>query len=617
MAVIRITGFAGMVPLVSARLLADNQAQLAANCKLRSGEVRPYRTPAPAGALAKAGTIRTLSRYADSYWLHWTEDVDVVPAALAEDQFRRIYWTGDGFPKAADLNLVVAGGGEHYPNNHYRLGIPEPLNAPSASVEAPKSGVITAISKQSPAVVTSVGHGLATGDTVLLEGLIGGFAELDGEAATITVVDDDHFSLDGVDATAVEGSYAAGGRWTRYYPPELRRSSAWVYTYVSGWGEEGPPSPASTVIERGDGQPVEITGMDPAPAGPFNIVGKRIYRVNSGTQGAEYQFVAEVPISADSYTDELRDTELGELLPSIDWDPPPAELQGLTALPNGVLAGFVGKTVYLSESFLPHAWPRDYTHTAHYDVVGLGHYGNSLVVLTTAQPYLIQGADPAGMVMTAVGLPQACVSKRGIVSAGELGVLYPSPDGLVLIGASGARLVTEGYLSRDEWQAFRPETILARVVDSEYMAFYDGVDGPGAFLFDLRQGGSGLRLLDLHATAVYVDPVQDALYLVVDGELVRFDAGPEPLRYRYRSKRFALPQSVSLGVARVVAASYQQPLTFRLYADGELRFTHEVKDAELFRLPAGFVGREWEVEIEGVDPLQEIVLAESVGEIAR
>ena len=43
---------------------------------------------------------------------------------------------------------------------------------------------------------------------------------------------------------------------------ELDYETSYVYTFVSAYGEEGPPSPASTVITTDDNMTVAISGLE-------------------------------------------------------------------------------------------------------------------------------------------------------------------------------------------------------------------------------------------------------------------------------------------------------------------------------------------------------------------
>ena len=83
-------------------------------------------------------------------------------------------------------------------------------------------------------------------------------------------------------------------------------STSYVYTFVSAFGEEGPPSPASTVLTKVDAQTVTISGMDTSTSkSNTNLSKKRIYRSNTGSNTTEFQFVKEVTLATASTTDNL------------------------------------------------------------------------------------------------------------------------------------------------------------------------------------------------------------------------------------------------------------------------------------------------------------------------
>lgn len=71
---------------------------------------------------------------------------------------------------------------------------------------------IVNVTQADPAVVTSFGHGLETGDRVTIYN-VNGMTDLNTNSYSITVVDENSFSLDGVDSTGF-GSYDSGGVWT-------------------------------------------------------------------------------------------------------------------------------------------------------------------------------------------------------------------------------------------------------------------------------------------------------------------------------------------------------------------------------------------------------------------
>ncbi len=233
---------------------------------------------------------------------------------------------------------------------------------------------------------------------------------------------------------------------------------AYIYTFVNSWGEESAPSEPSELIELDQNDHVNVTcyANTPAPdeANYVALTKYRIYRSSTTTSSAEYQLVGEYDISTIG-TAQL-DTKLQEALeetcPTLTWVIPPTNLKGLVGLPNGIMAGFFGKTLCFSDPFHPYAWPVEYQHTVEYNIVGLGVFGQTLVVLTEGNPYYYSGADSASMSGQKMESVQACASKRSIVSV-EGGVIYASPDGICIASPRGVELATMGAYDKFDWQA--------------------------------------------------------------------------------------------------------------------------------------------------------------------
>ncbi len=303
--------------------------------------------------------------------------------------------------------------------------------------------------------------------------------------------------------------------------------------------------------------------MDQDPAGDFDITKWRIYRVATGTQGAAFLFVAEVAINISSpqYNDSVDEINLGETLKTTEFDPPPTDMIGLTPLPFGVFAGFRQNELLFSEVFQPHAWPTAYRLTTAFPIVGLGHYGITVVVTTTGGFYLVTGIDPAAMAMSDLVQSQACTSKRGIVST-EGGVIYPSPDGAVLVGPGVQRLITKDLMNRTEWQELKPTTIHAEFHDGRYMAFYSTAPllngefvGKG-FILDMRDPQFGFKQLDFYRYALYSEPEEDKLYLVRFtlsdlNDIEQWEGKASKLSYKWVSRIFS-PGNRTFTVAKVV-----------------------------------------------------------------
>lgn len=392
---------------------------------------------------------------------------------------------------------------------------------------------------------------------------------------------------------------------------KVPESRTYVVTYVSAYGEEGPPSAASALVSLDPTAAVTVS-LPTAPSGNYNITLKRIYRSSTTGNSAQFQYVAEVPVAQSSYVDSVAQGDLGEVLPSEGWVAPPANLRGLRVMANGAVVGFAGRTVYLSEPNLPHAWPHQYTVDS--DIVGIATFGQTVAVLTTSFPFLLQGADPAAMTPTRVEVPQACVSKRSIIETGD-GVIYASPDGLVSLGA-GLNVITNDLFSRDQWQAYVPSSMDAYLYNGRIHLVYNTGSAKGMLIIDRSGQGAVLTTCNFNTltqfSAGYYEPTTDTLYLAQGSSIMRFDRG-SAVTATWRSKLFRLPWRQSMAVAQVRAASY--PVVLRIYADGVLKVTQTVNSDDHFTLPGGFRALDWEFEIDTSSEVSEVNLATSAGEL--
>lgn len=402
-------------------------------------------------------------------------------------------------------------------------------------------------------------------------------------------------------------------------------SRSYIYTWVSGLGEESAPSPASVIFDAKQGATVTLTFIDTLPPYVYSIVSRPAYRyVYRTNANGDFQFVGAVLATQTSFVDSVLDENLGELINSSLWDAPPDEvtsdhpdgsLLGLTAMPNGMLAGYAGKSVFFAEQYLPHAWPRAYSLTTKSKIMGLASISIGLIVLTQGKPVLMTGSTPAAMSATEIDSDQACVSSRSIVDMGEVAV-YASPDGLVAAGESGVRLITEGVFSRAQWQALKPESIHAYKYEGRYVFFYDTGSVQGGYILNTRTEVPELVTLNFYASAGYNDPIEDALYLVItDAGITRvrkFNEGA-PLTYTWQSKEVRTETPINPGCAVIDAESY--PVQFTLYADGQQRHTQSVTSGNMFRLPAGYRAKEFQVKVTGSAEINQIIITEIAEEI--
>lgn len=349
--------------------------------------------------------------------------------------------------------------------------------------------------------------------------------------------------------TATLGGSGAGDAVTRVY----------VFTWVTGFGEESEPSPPSDPIVWKPGNSVTVSGFPATPSGR-NITHQRIYRSQTGQSGTYLYLIAERSAANTDFSDTVPVNAFQEPLPSADWNSPPDDLAGLVAMANGMMAAFVGRRLYFCEPYLPHAWPEKYAQTCDSDIVGLAAIGSALVVMTEGQPYFATGSSPGTVVMERLRVNWPCINARAIANLG-FGVVYPTHEGLALVAGDGsANLVSGNLFGRDDWQRFSPATMVAAQLAGRYVAFYDTLDADGAVLagsLTVEPGGTPFLVrTTLRARAAYFDVPSSRLYFVPhDADTIwQFDAEGAALEDQYwRSKEFVLPYPENFGAIQVDA----------------------------------------------------------------
>lgn len=285
---------------------------------------------------------------------------------------------------------------------------------------------------------------------------------------------------------------------------ENAETRVYLATLVTAFGEESAPGTTVTVTGNADGT-WTVNGLNALTVDTVNypnITHLRLYRTITSGGGVDYRRVNEWTIGTRpaSYVDNITSVDLADnpVLETLGWDLPPATLQGLIGVAGGFMAGFVGRTVRLSVPYFPHAWPEDYSFAVEDNIVGLGTFGNTVVVLTEGRPYLLVGMTPDAMSLQKMEGVQPCLAKRSITNT-VAGVMYASTDGLVLIDgtANTGTIVSRNWVTKDEWLAsFAPSSTLASVYQDRYFAFYSnslgytvGFDDPVTGWTELQQNG--------------------------------------------------------------------------------------------------------------------------------
>lgn len=625
--------FSGIAPRIAPRLLPATLAQEALDVKLWSGELRPHY----ADTIIKyiPSTTQSIYRYKwknKKYnWLGWAKSVNVVKGPVYDDENNRIY------------------------------------------------------------LMVNDGTGFLVTDSSLLEDrdYING---LESKAYAVAIPEPGQSDI------WVSGGTGSGDIESRSY----------VYCYVRQWSDgtidvgksSGPLKNSSDrsryTVDVRPGQVVDMSIVDPiAHANGIGAGINKIYIYRSEVTSAGqalYSYVDQFDVNTNrvtnnpaavwvsngsyyKYSDSKPNTSLGEACPSIYWDAPVTGLKGLVSLQNGLFAAYKDSTIYVSDWNAPHAWPYEHTVTIDYPIVGLGSFGNTIVVCTEAAPVLITVTDPTKPTTRAIQENCPCVSAGSIVSTRN-GVIFASTNGLVLINSASPTFITEKIITQDEWLPLHPESLQAAFLNNTYYGFFTNpTEKAAGFLFDLDSYtystvynsivSSGMVYTSQPTKIVHNDVEQSQLYVCYPLEnktqysLNSFGTDSRINKsFRWRSKVNVSPQGLfTLSCAQVnftklsslkpeppvwegrLAGSAlgmvyvnKQPVNgwcktntielydktvFNYYVDGKLRFTKNIVDSKPFRLPSGFRGETVEIELKSNSHVHSVILASSMGELVE
>jgi hypothetical protein len=375
--------------------------------------------------------------------------------------------------------------------------------------------------------------------------------------------------------------------WADLSTDDVLEDRAYLYTWISAYGEEGPPSPPTSVTGWSNGvwsigiygPPIDDLGVN------RNLAILRLYRTVSGQSGSTvYFFVADVSLGStdpdainavikdaltcqpptSTYTDVVLDNviALNLQLPSTNWFAPPENLAGIINLPNGMVAAFKANEIWFCEPYSPHAWPPGYVVATDFSIVGLGMTNGAIVACTAANAYVLNGNAPASMSLVKCAPPDPCLSRGSIVSTDQ-GVFYMSPNGLALVtNANTSTNTTELWITREKWTQLTPQKY-ARAIPLVgcYFCFGTTFNGDNSvaqegFVIQLQQDNTSFTIwpqpgghrvgfnelsspLSFNIDNVVIDPWTGIGMLVQNGQVYYYDfTNPAPVMtpYTWQSK---------------------------------------------------------------------------------
>lgn len=381
-------------------------------------------------------------------------------------------------------------------------------------------------------------------------------------------------------------------------PGSSVENRAYAYTYVNIWGEESGLS-TPTLIECTPGIGV-VLGLSYSPPAGYQAINRfRLYRTNTGTSATDYQFVAEYTATGSiTIADNVSNAELGEVAPTMGYEPPPAGLTGLVMMANGVAVAFKGADLWFSEPYLPAVMKSSNTMSFPNKIVGLQPYEQSLFVTTKANPWLVSGVSPDSMSQVMLPETQAGVSKNSITQVGN-NVIYLSHDGIVMARGLDTSVGQSLQLfTRKTWRGEYGDMLSqARLSTHDGMVLCTFDNGHPGFMLRVDEAGGAMTRYPFSTFATAVWPENDWLYLAHGSEVYAFGGSEDTGMAIWWSRDVTIPKPHNFGCLQIRGSGTVNVLVM---VDGVPVFESAIGDLvdtlpQMHRLASGYAGTVWSV----------------------
>lgn len=281
---------------------------------------------------------------------------------------------------------------------------------------------------------------------------------------------------------------------------------------------------------------------------------KRIYRTVTGSAGAEFQLVADIPACQTRLIEQVSVNALGDILESDGYIQPPVALRGLCLHPHGFLMGFDGNVLHKTEPYKPWAWPLSLQTVLPGNAVGMAVSGVNALVVTDEEPVLLTGVNPSNMTVTKLTGAESCVDKRSVVAV-DAGIIYRGSSGVNLIAPDGStHNLTEDALPADFF--LTPSQSNCAYWQGAYVWMVNAT--AAGYQIEVKRGARGLTEIfgDLPIHSLHVSAVDHKLYAAyIDGGDSKrapfLGLTIPPAKFSYWTHYIVLPKPISFGAFQV------------------------------------------------------------------
>lgn len=555
---IKISNFLNMFPRIDERKLKDTAAAIAKDADVTSGVIRPFYSLDPKQKLNDMGS-ETKSFYFFEFanisgFFQFKDHVDLAYSPIADDQYRRVYWSGDSRDNGHLLysySPKLTQGATFKPDSWSRVGVPAPTITPiiTASSTTHTQEELLDLSDEARiyvyTYVTETGEESAPSPASALV-----FTPHDKSSVTLGLLT--------TDTTASTGRVITKKRI--YRSITASNGSADLY-----------------------------------------FVGEILAATNTFTDTLDSSAV-----------------NTADPLPTITWDEPRTGMQGLNVTPKGMNYAFIDKIACFSEPYHPYAWPRNYELTLQYDIVAMGHYENYILCATKGTPYIISGIDPSSTSIDELPLNEPCLSKRSLVSmakcvcyASPNGIVMAYGSTAKLVSDSFFDKDTWQRLKPESIHAIEHR-------GKYLFFYNNGVKKGAFLFDPLQVDFGIVELDIWYKAATRQHNTEQLFFLGDNNQILLFnDVSTLKRPFTWRSKIFDVGGDGARMLCAQVNAKEYSNLALNVFMDGALLYSRKITNRRPFRLPNHSKHFEWQLEVIGTSEVSEIVVAESMLELSK
>ncbi len=408
--------------------------------------------------------------------------------------------------------------------------------------------------------------------------------------------------------------------------PEGGTVRAFAYAYINEFDEPGPLSPPSmlTTVNWDTGA---VVGGFVEPAAEYRATEVVVYVLQPGVANmagtpaadeAKWYELGRVPLTPGATFTYSATRPLGQTRLDISDLPPPTDLRDIQCWGADVLAGLSGDELMFSTPGQFGSWPDRYRMRMHDKPLRFLAGQTFGYVLTCGSPEVVRlrhdGSRGGAREVTTINEPLPLVGPLA-ATVYDGACFYASTTGIVMLSGPKARVITEGLMTQEQWEALQPFA-MTMVVHQGWLIASSPVQTIRLKVpTDIHappEPGS-LTYLSLRASSFFRRG-GELYYVAQAGGLYWWQRGAERKPYTY--------------VTRKASGPGRAPAVWLVDADGpevdlevwladEPMYTGPATPGTVRRLRRGMRGGTIQLVLTGTATVTEVAVDTSAGELAR